>query len=85
MSKKITKDVCCKRCETKIGNDDGVNIAPVKIRMRFNYAKQTLSVQCHQCYFVNIFMYNQEEGKLKIIDDCDKINNRYQLENQNKK
>lgn len=85
MSKKITKDVCCQRCDTKIGNDDGVNLSPVKIRMRYNYVQSTLNVQCHQCYFVNIFKFNSESSKFEVVSDCEKINNKYQLENQNKK
>lgn len=82
---KITTDVACKRCDTKIANDNGEFLIPVKTRTRFNYVSSTLNVQCHQCYYVNIFKFSNEVGKFEVISDCEKINNRYQLENQNKK
>ncbi len=78
-------DILCKRCDTKIGNDNGEFLIPVKTRTRFNYLNHTLNVQCHQCYYVNIFQFNPEERKFLVVDDCDKINNRYQLDNQNNK
>lgn len=81
----IIRDVCCKRCDTKVANDNGSFIIPVKTRTRFNYVENTLNVQCHQCYFVNIFRFNAETKKFEVVADCERINNRYQLENQNKK
>ncbi|GAB0156215.1 hypothetical protein CHRYSEOSP005_14790 [Chryseobacterium sp. Alg-005] len=67
-------EVMCNRCNTVIANDDGVFLIPVKTRTRFNYETGTANIQCHVCYYVNIFKGNE------LVPDCDKINNRYQLE-----
>ena len=61
---KIVKDVCCRRCDTKVANDNGEFLIPVKTRTRFNYVQSTLNVQCHQCYYVNIFRFNNESSNL---------------------
>lgn len=75
----MKKEVCCNRCDTVIANDDGVFLIPVKTRTRVNYKLGTTNIQCHTCYYVNIFKGNA------LVEDCDKINDRFILDRESKK
>ncbi len=69
-------EVCCKKCETIIANDDGVSLIPVKSRMRFNYKEKLTTILCHSCNFLSYF-----DGK-EYQEDSEKRNARFILEKQ---
>lgn len=72
-------EICCRKCDTVIANDDGVALIPVKSRMRYNYRENLTTILCHSCNFLNYFNGNQYD------EDSEKRNARYLLEKAGKR
>lgn len=70
----MKKEICCKKCDTVIANDDGTCLVPVKSRMRYNYKEKLSTVLCHTCNFLNYFDGNT------VVEDSEKRNARHILD-----
>lgn len=69
----MKKEICCKRCDAVIANDDGVCLVPVKSRMRFNYKEMKTTILCHCCNFLSYFKGSE------YLDDSEQRNSRFIL------